>query len=418
MAGSTGGREGHVAEGGSAQGTPDVTAARGRLYVAVLVLMGFALGCSEFVVIGIESELARDFGVSLSTTGQLISLFALPYAVMTPALALATGRFRRYHVMLAYLALFLASNVVSAFATSFGALLAARVILGSISGALLAVGVTFIPELVGAERTSGVLTLVYASYSVALIVATSAGKMLASTVGWHVAMYGTLAVCVVSCVLLALLMPRSGATDEPASAGEQLRLLSEPCILTGMAVFVFGVGSVYTLYGYVTPYLEQVLGMGAADASRTLVAYGAVTLASNFLSGWLDRRFGLRSLAAVFPVQAAVLLGLFLAGGSTGPAVALLMLLALLMYLASIPSISNFMDVAHRRYPKAFTLASSLEPLSFNVGIAAGTFAGGRVVAGPGISYLGLFGALLALVAFALVLATVSLSRRERARRA
>ena len=421
MAEVTGGREGRAAEDGRAQGAqgrPAAPAARARLCVAVLVLMGFALGCSEFVVIGIESELARDFGVSLSTTGQLISLFALPYAVMTPTLALATGRFRRYHVMLAYLALFLLANVVSAFAATFGALLFARIVLGSISGGLLAVGVTFLPELVGAERTSGALTLVYASYSVALIVATSAGKMLASTVGWRVAMYGTLAVCVVACVLLALLMPRSGATDEPASAREQLRLLSEPCILAGMAVFVFGVGSVYTFYGYVTPYLEQVLGMGAADASRTLVAYGAVTLASNFLSGWLDERFGLRSLAVVFPVLAAVLLGLFLAGGNAGPALVMVMLLALLMYLASIPSISNFMDVARRRYPKAFTLASSLEPLSFNVGIAAGTFVGGRVIVGPGISYLGLFGAMLAAVAFVLVLVTIALSRRERARQA
>ena len=115
---------------------------------------------------------------------------------------------------------------------------------------------------------------------------------------------------------------------------------------------------------------------------------------------------------------AAVLLGLFLAGGNAGPALVMVMLLALLMYLASIPSISNFMDVARRRYPKAFTLASSLEPLSFNVGIAAGTFVGGRVIVGPGISYLGLFGAMLAAVAFVLVLVTIALSRRERARQA
>jgi predicted MFS family arabinose efflux permease len=65
--------------------------------------MGFALGCSEFIVIGIESNLAEEMGVSLATVGQLISLFALPYAVMTPVLALATGRFRRYTMMLVYL---------------------------------------------------------------------------------------------------------------------------------------------------------------------------------------------------------------------------------------------------------------------------------------------------------------------------
>ncbi len=244
-----------------------VTPGRARLCVALLVLMGFALGCSEFIVIGIESNLAEEMGVSLATVGQLISLFALPYAVMTPVLALATGRFRRYTMMLVYLALFCVGNVLSAFAPSFDVLLAARVLLGSVSGALLAVGVTFIPELVGAKRSSGALTLVYASYSVALIVATSLGKILASTVGWHVAMDGTLVLSLVASSLLAACMPRSGQTDEPATVREQARLLGEPSIIAGMLVFVFGIGSVYTFYGYVTPYMEQVLGMDAVAVS-------------------------------------------------------------------------------------------------------------------------------------------------------
>ena len=244
-----------------------VTPGRARLCVALLVLMGFALGCSEFIVIGIESNLAEEMGVSLATAGQLISLFALPYAVMTPVLALVTGRFRRYSVMLVYLVLFCVGNAVSAFAPGFGVLLAARVLLGSVSGALLAVGVTFIPELVGAKRSSGAITLVYASYSVALIVATSLGKILASTVGWHVAMYGAFALSLVASVLLAVFMPRSGKTDEPATAREQARLFGEPSIIASMLVFVFGIGSVYTFYGYVTPYMEQVLGMDAVAVS-------------------------------------------------------------------------------------------------------------------------------------------------------
>ncbi len=170
--------------------------------LALLVLLGFSLGCSEFIVIGIQTNLAHDLGVSIAQTGQLISLFALPYAVMTPLLALLTGRFRRYTVMLAYLALFCLANVASAFATGFGVLLAARMVLGSISGALLAVGVTLIPELAGPRRSSLALTLVYSSYSVALIVSTSVGKVLASTVGGAVVSGpGIRTVCLVGAVL-------------------------------------------------------------------------------------------------------------------------------------------------------------------------------------------------------------------------
>lgn len=393
-----------------------VTPGRARLCVALLVLMGFALGCSEFIVIGIESNLAEEMGVSLATAGQLISLFALPYAVMTPVLALATGRFRRYSVMLVYLVIFCVGNALSTFAPSFGVLLAARVLLGSVSGALLAVGVTFIPELVGAKRSSGALTLVYASYSVALIVATSVGKILASTVGWHVAMYGALALSLIAGVLLAVFMPRSGQTDEPATAREQARLFGEPSIIAGMLVFVFGIGSVCTFYGYVTPYMEQVLGMDAVAVSGALVVYGVITFGSNLLSGWVDMRFGLKALVVVFLAQAAILAGLYVAGSSMPAALVLVMLVGLVMYVASIPSVSHFMDVARRRYPKALTLASSLEPLSFNVGIAFGTFVGGVVVSGPGIGAVGLVGAVLAVAAAALVGVTLALTKREESR--
>lgn len=306
--------------------------------------------------------------------------------------------------------------MLSAFAPIFAVLLAARVLLGSISGALLAVGVTFIPELVGAKRSSGALTLVYASYSVALIVATSVSEILASTVGWHVAMYGTLVLSLVASALLAACMPRSGQTDEPATAREQARLFGEPSIIAGMLVFVFGIGSVYTFYGYVTPYMEQVLGMDAVAVSGALVVYGVITFGSNLLSGWIDMRFGTKALVVVFLAQAAILAGLYVAGSSMPAALVLVMLVGLVMYVASIPSVSHFMDVARRRYPKALTLASSLEPLSFNVGIAFGTFVGGVVVSGPGIGAVGLVGAVLAVIAAVLVGVTLALSRREEAR--
>lgn len=175
---------------------------------------------------------------------------------------------------------------------------------------------TFVPELVGAKRSSGALTLVYASYSVALIVATSVGKILASTVGWHVAMHGAFALSLVASVLLAAFMPRSGKTDEPATARERARLFGEPSIIAGMLVFVFGIGSVYTFYGYVTPYMEQVLGMDAVAVSGALVVYGVITFGSNLLSGWVDMRFGIKALVAVFLAQAAILAGLYVAGSS------------------------------------------------------------------------------------------------------
>ena len=271
--------------------------ARTNLCLALLVLLGFSLGCSEFVVIGIESDLATELGISLATAGQLISVFALVYAIATPVLALSTGRFRRYQLLVCYSIVFVLGNLVMALAPNFQALFISRIILGSVSGALLAVGVTYIPELLSPQQTSLAISVVYGAFSVAMVFVTSIGKFVADTLDWHVAMYGTLTFAVLICAALVAFMPRAGQTDEPATFREQAGLLREPSIITGMLIFLFGVGSVYVFYGYVTPYLEQVLGMGTVEASTTLMAYGVFCLISN------------KHLLALYPQTARELAG-------------------------------------------------------------------------------------------------------------
>ena len=408
--------------------------ARTKLCLALLVLLGFSLGCS--VVIGIESDLATELGVSLATAGQLISVFALVYAIATPVLALSTGRFRRYQLLVCYSIVFVLGNLVMALAPNFQVLFISRIILGSISGALLAVGVTYIPELLSPQQTSLAISVVYGAFSVAMVFVTSIGKFVADTLDWHVAMYGTLAFAVLICGALVMFMPRAGQTDEPATFREQAGLLREPSIITGMLIFLFGVGSVYVFYGYVTPYLEQVLGMGTVQASTTLMAYGAFCLISNILGGWIDARFGMKALLVTFVLQAAALFGLFLfssmrvvlppnapaaplegdggAGGTMPLALVFVFSLALLMYLFSVSCITHFMDVARSRHPKSMVLASSVEPMAFNVGISFGTAVGGAVVSSAGIAYVGAVGAAFSLVAWALV--TIKLARWERRR--
>lgn len=384
------------------------------LCVGLLVLLGFSLGCSEFVVIGIEVNIADAFSVTLAQAGELISMFAITYAACTPVLAIVTGRFRRFQLLVAYALIFCAANLVQAVAPTFAVLLLSRVLIGAVSGAFLAVGVTYIPELLGPERMSMGISVVYAAFSVAMVVATSAGKMVAELLTWRIAMWASLALAVVTCTALVAVLPREGATDEPATMREQAGLLAEPQVITGILIFVFGVGCVYVFYGYVTPYLEQVLGLSAMEASATLMGYGVVCFFSNLLSGWLDARFGMRALVVTFPALAALLFGLWLLGPAMPAALVVVMGIALLMYVASVPCISAFMETARRGHPKALTLASSLEPMSFNIGIAFGTAVGGAVVSGPGIANVGLVGGVFALVALALTIVTLRLLSSSR----
>ena len=213
---------------------------------------------------------------------------------------------------------------------------------------------------------------------------------------------------------MLLVLPRSGKTDEPATAREQLPYLHDSRVIAGMCVFIFGVGSVYVFYGYVTPYLQGVLGVSPIGTSAVLMGYGAMCMVSNLISGWVASRFGMKALIASFLVQAGLLFALFMVGGATTPGIVITLLIGLTMYVVSTPCLTMFMDVARHEHPKALTLAASTEPMAFNVGIAFGTAMGGAVVNGPGIQCAGLFGALFSLIACGIVVAAVRSSQRKR----
>lgn len=396
------------------RGASSLSPARTRVCVALLVVLGFVLGCSEFVVIGITPQIAAKYDVDLSTVGALISLFALTYAVATPVLALCTGRFKRFTLLIAYSLIFCLGNLLGLVAPTFEVLLVSRVLIGLVSGALLAVGVTYIPELLGPSKVSMTISVIYAAFSVAMVIATSAGKMIADAWNWHLDMAIVLVLCVVVCIVLIAILPRQGATDVPATAREQVVLLKQPCVLVGMAVFLFAVGAIYVFYGYVTPYFEDVLGMTGPEAAAALMAYGAATFFSNLLSGWVDSRFGVKALIPLFIIDATVLLSLYLVTPEMPASLVFVMLVGLLMYVQSVPCISMFMHIANTKCPKALTLASSLEPTSFNTGIAFGTAVGGAVVAGPGMRYAGLVGAGLAVVGLGFAFALLVLRKRLR----
>ena len=182
---------------------------RALLCVALIVVLGFALGCSEFVVIGVEADIAASYSVSLARVGELISLFAVAYAVLTPVLALTTGRFRRFQLLVVYSIVFCLANLLQALAPSFEMLLASRVLIGGVSGALLALGVTYLPELVAKERVSMAISVVYAAFSVAMVVITSMGKLVAEMASWR-------AIMVAACLLAVVV---GGARVQDSHAG-------------------------------------------------------------------------------------------------------------------------------------------------------------------------------------------------------
>lgn len=380
-------------------------AGAGRFFnpqVAVLVTVTFMLGMSEFVVVGILPDIASGLKVSEVTVGNLVAIFAFVYAPCTPLGSALSARFPRFLTYLTLMGVFLVGNILCAFAPNYPVLLIARLLIASVSGTLVAISMTFAPDVTTDKYRTKFIAWVFSGFSIASVVGVPAGTWVANTFGWRV----TFAlVSVLTAVLMASMAVSLPRNSHPAKIGflRQFRLFFDRRIQLGVADVVFGAAASYVFYTYLSPIMRDEIGVPERYISVGLVVYGCACLWSNLYGGKLaDRGRGVEPLTHIRPIYCvqAVCLCL-LAFASLVPAGGALLLVALgmLMYLQNASSQVLYMDVAYQSHPGSVNLAASLNSMSFNIGIAIGSAVGGMVNDALGLAWLGPFGAIFALLA-------------------
>lgn len=385
--------------------TPANTARTDRFFnlpVTILIFASFMLGMSEFVVVGILPDIASGLKVSEVTVGNLVAIFAFVYAPCTPLGSALSARFPRFLTYLTLMGVFLVGNILCAFAPNYPVLLIARLLIASVSGTLVAISMTFAPDVTTDKYRTKFIAWVFSGFSIASVIGVPAGTWVANTFGWRV----TFAlVSVLTAVLMASMAVSLPRNSHPAKIGflRQFRLFFDRRIQLGVADVVFGAAASYVFYTYLSPIMRDEIGVPERYISVGLVVYGCACLWSNLYGGKLaDRGRGVEPLTHIRPIYCvqAVCLCL-LAFASLVPAGGALLLVALgmLMYLQNSASQVLYMDVAYQSHPGSVNLAASLNSMSFNIGIAIGSAVGGLVNDAFGLMWLGPFGAIFALLA-------------------
>lgn len=385
--------------------TPANTARTDRFFnlpVTILIFASFMLGMSEFVVVGILPDIASGLKVSEVTVGNLVAIFAFVYVPCTPLGSALSARFPRFLTYLTLMGVFLVGNILCAFAPNYPVLLIARLLIASVSGTLVAISMTFAPDVTTDKYRTKFIAWVFSGFSIASVVGVPAGTWVANTFGWRV----TFAlVSVLTAVLMASMAVSLPRNSHPAKIGflRQFRLFFDRRIQFGVADVVFGAAASYVFYTYLSPIMRDEIGVPERYISVGLVVYGCACLWSNLYGGKLaDRGRGVEPLTHIRPIYCvqAVCLCL-LAFASLVPAGGALLLVALgmLMYLQNSASQVLYMDVAYQSHPGSVNLAASLNSMSFNIGIAIGSAVGGLVNDLLGLTWLGPVGAIFALLA-------------------
>lgn len=375
-----------------------------NLPVVILIASSFMLGMSEFIVVGILPDIATDLKVSEVTVGNLVSLFAFVYAPVTPLGSALSARFPRFATHLTLIGIFLAGNILCAFAPNYAVLVVARIMIALVSGTLVAVAMTYASDVTADRFRTKFIAWVFSGFSIASVVGVPVGTWVANTFGWRWAFHMINVLTIMLIVGMVVALPRNSHIVKIGFL-PQFRLFFDRRIQLGVLTVVFGAAASYVFYTYLTPIMRDEVHVPEQYLSVGLVIFGAACLWSNLYGGKLaDRGRGVEPLTHIRPIycaHAVLMASLVVAHWVPVYGALLLVVLGMFMYLQNSASQVLYMDVASQSHPGSLNLAASLNSMSFNIGIALGSAVGGLVNGHFGLTWLGPVGALFLLCAIA-----------------
>lgn len=376
-----------------------------NLPVLILIASSFMLGMSEFIVVGILPDIAADLKISEVTVGNLVSLFAFVYAPVTPLGSALSARFPRFATHLTLIGIFLAGNILCAFAPNYAVLVVARIMIALVSGTLVAVAMTYAPDVTTDRFRTKFIAWVFSGFSIASVVGVPVGTWVANTFGWRWAFHMINVLTIVLIIGMVMVLPRNSHIVKIGFL-PQFRLFFDRRIQLGVLDVVCGAAASYVFYTYLTPIMRDEVHVPEQYLSVGLVIFGAACLWSNLYGGKLaDRGRGVEPLTHIRPIycaHAVLMASLVVAHWVPVYGTLLLVVLGMFMYLQNSASQVLYMDVASQSHPGSLNLAASLNSMSFNIGIAIGSAVGGLINGHFGLMWLGPVGALFLVCAIAI----------------
>ncbi|WP_339020802.1 MFS transporter [Aeromonas salmonicida] len=373
------------------------------LALFALTLSAFAIGTTEFVIVGLIPTIAEQLNVSLPSAGLLVSLYAMGVAIGAPLLTALTGKVPRKWLLVGLMALFTAGNLLAWQAPGYESLIVARVLTGLAHGVFFSVGSTIATGLVAKEKAASAIAIMFSGLTVALVTGVPLGTWIGQVFGWRETFLVVSLLGVIAMVGSLLLIPSNLPKGAASTIREQLAVLTKKPLLLVYAKTALGYGGAFTAFTFLAPILQQVSGFGAGAVSLILLVYGVSVAFGNIWGGKLADRLGpLPALKLLFGGLALVLLVLTFT--APHPVLAVLTVLVWGAFaFGNVPGLQVLVvQQAERHTPNAVDVASGLNIAAFNVGIALGSVVGGFVVEHLGLMHTPWIGALIVLLAYGL----------------
>lgn len=351
------------------------------LAVVAVGLATFSVVTTEMLPVGLLTPIADTLGISAGTAGLTISLPALLAALFAPLVVIASRSIDRRTMLCGLLGLLVFANLAAALAPGLGSMLAARVMVGFCMGGIWTIAGGLAARLVPGHGVGLATAIIFGGVAAASVVGVPIGAWIGDLAGWRWAFGG---MALFSGLVLALhlavipMLPVAGSATV-RQFGQQL---ANRTLQVGLLLTLLVVGSHFLAFTFVRSLLLTVSGFDAQWIGPLLFAYGIAGIAGNFLAGMVATRHTALTLAMIaLGLLLTPLLFLQVGGSHLGGA------LALLAWGLAYGGVSvGLMNWMMKAAPGAVEIATALYVGVFNIGIALGAWAGGRILDGFGLT--------------------------------
>lgn len=345
-----------------------------------LTISAFAIGTTEFVAVGILPTIAESLHITVSSSGLLVSIYALGVAIGGPILTALTSHLPRKPLLMSMMGLFILGHIASAVAPNFGLLLTARFISGFAHAVFFGVGATIAATLVTPDKKATAIAIMFAGLTVAIIVGVPLGTFIGQHFGWRATFTGVAILGGIGFMATFLLLPGDLKKGVPLQITDQLKVLKNKHIVMVLGITALGYGGTFVVFTYLATLLEKISGFSASSVSLLLLLYGIAIALGNMVGGKISNFNPAKILIKLFIYEAIVLFLFTFTSHQPVTAILTLLLMGGLSF-ATVPGLQLYIvQMAEKYLPGTEDISSALNISAFNLGVAIGASVGGRVV--------------------------------------